>query len=152
MIGDLRSRIKDDRGVVGGTDVLFFGVVMITFTAMVITNAWLAIDASLAVSNAAREGARTFVESDPTQAQGLSEAAMNEVMDQYGRDDGSDSHFISIDGGVFARCAVVTTTSNYDIDLISVPLFGSFGTYTISATHSERIDPFRSGNFAGVCA
>ena len=151
MIAALRARIRDDRGVVAGSDVLFFGVVMITFTSLVIMNAWLAIDASLAVSNAAREGARTFVESDPAQAQGRSEAAMNEVMAQYGRNDGSLSHSISIDGGTFARCAVVTTVANYDIDLISVPFFGAFGNYTISATHSERIDPFRSGNFDGAC-
>lgn len=152
MSSTFRTHLRDDRGVAGGADILFFGVIMITFTALVITNAWLAIDASLAVSAASREGARTFVESEPTTAHAQSVAAMTEVMDQYGRSDGSFSQSISVEGGTFARCAVVTTTANYDIDLLSVPLFGSFGSYSITANHSERIDPFRSGNFEGTCA
>lgn len=151
--GWLTRRLKDDRGLAGGGDVLIFGFVMIVFTALVIINGWIAIDTSLAVSAAAREGARTFVESDEAAAHGDSIAAMNQVMIEYGHANptATMTPAITIDGDAFQRCAVVTTTASVDIDLLSVPFFGAFGTHTISATHNERIDPFRSGNFTGAC-
>lgn len=145
MTKSIERRLQDDRGVLAGADILLFGLIGIVFTSIVILNAWVVVDTSLAVSAAAREGARTFVESEPGEAETNSRAAMEEVMSQYGHDAGDTTFSISNTG--FTRCAEVTATANQQIDLLFVPIFGDFGSHTITATHTERIDPFRSGSF-----
>jgi len=145
------DRIRDDRGVLGGADVLLFGLVGVVFTAMVIMNAWLAVDTSLAVSAAAREGARAAVEAPSgMEAASRAETAMRTVMAQYGRDIPANLS-VTVSVPNFSRCAPVTTTVGYEINFLSLPLFGDLGTHTISATHTEIVDPFRSGNFTGGC-
>ncbi len=147
----LPRRHGDDRGMAGGADILFFGLIMMAFTSLLIVNVWTVIDASLAVSASAREGARTYVESDPATAQANAIAAMEQAMQEYGRDTRATAPTFS--GSDYERCAVVTVTAGYDVAFISIPIFGDFGSLTtIEATHSERIDPYRSGEFAGACA
>ena len=146
----IRERLLDDRGIVGGADVLLFGIVGVVFTSLVIMNVWFAVDTSLAVSAAAREGARTFVEGPG--ASGDAEVVMARVMNEYGLDNPANmTNSIQIDGGDFERCALVTSTATYRINLLAVPFFGDFGSHTITAQHSEIIDPFRSGDFMGEC-
>lgn len=147
----LPSRLDDERGVVAGSDMLLFGFLVFVLSSLVIVNVWTVIDASLAVSTAAREGARAFVESEPDTAWPEAQQRMNEVMDDYGR---TDRAVPPAPPAIVAyeRCAVVTITAEYDVALISLPLFGDFGSLTrIDATHSERIDAYRSGEFEGAC-
>lgn len=144
-------RHRDERGVVAGSDMLVFGLLALVISSLVIVNVWAVIDASLAVSAAAREGARTYVESDPATAWADTQLRMNEVMSDYGRSDRAVApappFFVE-----YERCAVITITAEYDVALISLPLFGDFGSLTrIDASHSERIDAYRSGNFEGSC-
>lgn len=146
----ISARLRDDRGIVAGSDVLLFGFAAIVLTAIVVINAWLVVDTALAVSAAAREGARAFVESDDlTSAENASAAAVGQVLAEYGHTNpsGAQPAQIMIDGGQFRRCAVVTVEASVDVDLVNVPFFGALGSHTISASHSERIDPFRSGAF-----
>lgn len=147
----LRSRASDDRGVVAGSDMLLFGFLVFVLTSLVIVNVWTVIDASLAVSSAAREGARTYVEADPNTAWAEAQARMDDVMADYGR----TSRAVPPSPPTIAtyeRCAVVTITAEYDVALINLPLFGDFGSLTrIDASHSERIDAYRSGDFEGSC-
>jgi hypothetical protein len=147
----LRSRTSDDRGVVAGSDMLLFGFLVFVLTSLVIVNVWTVIDASLAVSSAAREGARTYVEADPNTAWAEAQIRMDDVMADYGR----TSRAVPPSRPTIAtyeRCAVVTITAEYDVALISLPLFGDFGSLTrIDASHSERIDAYRSGDFEGSC-
>ena len=147
----LRSRASDDRGVVAGSDMLLFGFLVFVLTSLVIVNVWTVIDASLAVSSAAREGARTYVEADPNTAWAEARARMDDVMADYGR----TSRAVPPSPPTIAtyeRCAVVTITAEYDVALINLPLFGDFGSLTrIDASHSERIDAYRSGDFEGSC-
>lgn len=151
MRPSLRDRMRDERGVVAGSDMLLFGFLALVLSSLVIVNVWTVIDASLAVSSAAREGARTYVESDPDAAWGAAQTRMNEVMADYGRTDRAvppNPPAIA----AYERCAVVTITVEYDVALITVPLFGDFGSLTrVDASHSERIDPYRSGDFEGTC-
>ncbi len=131
--------------------MLLFGFLAFVLSSLVIVNVWTVIDASLAVSSAAREGARIYVESDPDAAWGAAQARMNEVMADYGRTDRAvppNPPAVA----AYERCAVVTITMEYDVALITLPLFGDFGSLTrIDASHSERIDPYRSGDFEGTC-
>ena len=147
----LHARRHDDRGVVAGTDMLIFGVLAFVLGSLLIINVWTVIDASLAVSAAAREGARTYVESDPATAWPEAQARMNDVMADYGRSARAvPPSPPAIDA--YERCAVVTMTVEYDVALVSLPIFGTFGSLTrIDASHSERIDAYRSGEFEGSC-
>lgn len=149
MNASIRKRLDDDRGLVAGGDILLFGLVTMVLTSLVILNAWLAIDTSLAVSAAAREGARAAVEAPGgPEAVTRGQRAINDVMNDYGRPGPS---LDSITFAAFERCAPVSATVSYQINLIPLPIFGDFGTHTISATHSEIVDPFRSGDFMGEC-
>jgi len=147
----LRQRMSEERGVVAGSDMLLFGFLALILSSIVIVNVWTVIDVSFAVSSAAREGARTYVESDPNTAWAETQARMYDVMEDYGR----TSRAVAPNPPAIARyerCAVVTITAAYDVALITLPLFGDFGSLTrIDASHSERIDPYRSGEYEGTC-
>ena len=101
-----------------GIEVLPFGLLTFVVGALLVANAWAVIDAKLAVSAAAREATRAFVEApadtDPLDA-------------------------------LFARCETVRFEASYRIPAIRVPWIGGFGDgiFTASARHSEVVDPFR---------
>lgn len=147
----LRERLLDERGFVAGADMLIFGVLAFVMGSLLVINVWNVIDASFAVSAAAREGARTFTEADPDTAWSESQSRMLEVMDEYGRGDRAVAPQLPAVGN-YERCAVITVTAEYDVALVRLPIFGQFGTMTrVSASHSERIDAYRSGDFNGAC-
>ena len=140
-------RRGDDRGVVAGADALIFGAIALVVSSFLIINVWAVIDTALATAAASREAARVYVESDPGDAVSNSQQRANAVMDAYGK-----TNPVTVTGSTnFARCAVVTVNVSYDINLIDLPLFGSFGATTIERSHSERVDAFRSGDFKGEC-
>ena len=148
MVDDRRH---DDRGFVAGAEMLIFGVLAFVMGTLLIINVWNVIDATLAVNAAAREGARTFTESDPETAWVDSQNRMAEVMDEFGRGDRAVPPSLP-EIGSFQRCAVATVTAEYDVALVRLPLFGQFGTMTrVEASHSSRIDAYRSGDFEGEC-
>ena len=141
-------RAKDDRGLIGGADILLFGVIAFVITALVIINIWNAVDSALVTSSAAREGVRSYVES-PSQAEANARgaAAVQRVFDEFGRGGSALPAEIDASGG-FLRCEVVTVTARYEASFIKLPGFDAFGpTRTVEASHSERIDAFRSGDF-----
>lgn len=146
-----RERRYDDRGFVAGAEMLIFGVLAFVMGSLLIINVWNVIDSSLAVSAAAREGARTFTESNPDTAWDQSRARMVEVMDEFDRSDRLVAPSLPSVGS-YERCAVVTVTAGYDVALVRIPLFGQFGTMTrVESSHSARIDAYRSGDFDGSC-
>ncbi len=146
------QRRDDDRGIVGGSDVLFFGLLAFVVGSMLIINVWAVIDASFATSAASREGARVFVESaDEGTAQADARQTITEVMSNYGRNDTPARINIAASEG-FARCAIISVTVEYDVPFIQLPGFGSFGSLTtVESAHSERVDAYRSGEFVGDC-
>jgi hypothetical protein len=95
---------------------------------------------------AAREAARTYVEA-PNRSLALARAqqAANDVVNGR-RDPHTTLTVTSPDGSSFQRCDRVTTSVRMDIPRISLPLIGGTGgTFPVSATHVEVIDPYRSG-------
>lgn len=145
------DRRYDDRGFVAGAEMLIFGVIAFVMGSLLIINVWNVVDSTLAVSAAAREGARTYVEGNPDTARAESEARILQVMDDFNRSDRVGVPQVSNPGG-FERCSVVTVTASYEVALVTIPLFGQFGTLTeVEASHSGRIDAYRSGNFGGEC-
>jgi len=146
----LRRRLREQRGATAGMEVIPFGFLIFVLGAVMMINSWTVIDSWMAVSAAAREGARTYVESDPVTAWPDAQRAVQNVMDDYGR--GTRALPATRSSDDYRRCEVVTITASYEIALINAPFIGSFGSFTtIDSSHTERIDPFRSGDFAGSC-
>lgn len=144
---------SSERGAVG-IEMLPLGFLVFVVGSLMIVNAWTVVDSWMAVSTASREGARVFVESPPDDAWPAAEARIVDVMNDYGRGTRTiPPEPPTIEGdGSYARCAVVTVTVEYDLAFITLPFLGGFGSIDmIEGRHSERIDPYRSGDFDGAC-
>ena len=137
---------RGERGQVGGIEGLVFGVLIFVFGTLLVANAWGVIDAKLATTSAAREAARTYVES-PSRADAwpAAEDAAFEAIVAHGRR-ADRAHPTLPEGEEFARCQRVTVQVSYDVPLIAIPLFGQLGRgITVTSRHSELVDPYRSG-------
>jgi len=113
--------------------------------ALLVGNAWAVIDAKIAVSAAAREATRAFVEapvdSDPL---AMADTAARSAIEGAGRDP-AQLVLTSLEAA-FARCETVSFEASYQIPAIRVPWVGGFGGgFTASARHSEVVDPYRTG-------
>ena len=141
-----------ERGFVGGAEVLPFGFLLFVSVLLLIVNAWAVIDTKLAVSAAAREGARVYVESDSEDAAiDAAVAHARAALRSFGRDNEDVS--VAIDAEGFARCARVSVTVRTTVPALTLPFIGGFGSgVTAQSTHSEIIDPFRSGDYEGSCS
>ena len=134
-----------ERGVVGGLEVLPFGVLIFVSFALVIANAWAVIDAKLTVEAAAREAGRAYVEAhDPALASNSAMDAARQAAEAAGRDPArltivtSDSEYL--------RCSVVEHTATYQVAALTIPFLGSFGDgVTVTGRHRSVVDPFASG-------
>lgn len=134
---------RDERGI-GGIEGLAFGVLVFVFGMLVVVNAWGVIDAKLAVNAASREAARALVEANSLDdGQSSASAAANSAMAGHNRvlDD-----LLIVGGSSFGRCQSVEVTAVTKVPRIAMPLIGSTGgTYVVSSTHNEIVDPYRSG-------
>lgn len=145
----LRRWHREERGQAGGIEALPFGILVFVVGALLIASAWAVIDAKLAVVSAAREGARTYVESDgAAEAGARARAAAEEAMANHGRGGPVD---VEIDAPSFTRCAPVAVRVAYEVPAVPLPWIGGLGAIEVAATHRERIDPFRDG-VPGVAA
>lgn len=136
--------VRDESGQ-AGIEVLPFGLLTFVVGALLVANAWAVIDAKMAVSAAAREATRAFVEApaegDPST---LADAAARAAIEGAGRDP-SVLVLTQLEGH-FARCATVRFEASYQIPAIRVPWVGGFGSgFTATARHAEIVDPYRTG-------
>ncbi len=150
------ARRRDDRGQVGGIEALPFGILVFVIGALLVANAWAVIDAKLAVDAAARQAAHTFVESEVGASGSADDAERAAVraglaaLDAHGRDPARATVGLSDledSGGQagFTRCARATFTATYEVPALTIPWIGGFGGFDVSSSHSELVDPFRSG-------
>jgi hypothetical protein len=137
---------RDDRGQVAGIEAIPFGILLFVVGALLIANAWAVVDVKMAVTSAAREAARTYVEA-PGHDEGResAEAAAREAIAAHNR----NAALATIDGpadeSAFTRCNRISFTVSYPVPAITLPFIGGFGTgFTVKATHSEIVDPFRN--------
>lgn len=148
------ARWRRDRGAVGGIEVLPFAFLLFVMGTLFIANVWAVVDAKLAVGAAAREATRAYVEADDAEsAEAAASAVVHETLAAHGRDDGAR---VTIDpvvlDGPFGRCTRVTVTVHYRVPALALPWLGGLGDgIDAAATHSEVIDPYRSGLRAGTC-
>lgn len=136
--------MSDDTGVIGGAEVLAFGFLTFVIGALLVANAWGVLDAKIAVTAAAREAVRAYVEAPSArEAVGLAHQAAAATMTGHGRNAAAMTG--PVFDGRFARCARVTATVSYTVPAIALPWIGGFADTTVTGRHSEIVDPYRSG-------
>lgn len=140
-------RCRGDAGQVGGIEVLPFGFLVFIGASLLFVNVWGVIDAKFAVSTAAREATRAYVESDDADT-ARSEALRRgeETLVAFGRG-GDRSHVGEPSlGQQFGRCVRVTITVSYEVPVIAIPFLDGFGSLApVESSYTELVDPFRGG-------
>lgn len=152
-----RARIRPDRGeegFVAGLEALAFGVLVFVIGTLVVLNAWTVVDAKFAVEGAAREAARSVVESAATvggagtptdEHRAIARGAADEVIAGL-RGPGSRVDEDVVVRGSIQRGACVEVRVSMQVPVVRIPLLGTAGgTRPVVGTHRERVDPFRSG-------
>lgn len=152
-----RLACPDDAGQVAGIEALPFGLLVFVVGSLLVANAWAVVDAKLAVDAAARQATRHFVEAEvdgPAGVGGAEDAAVAAglaAVDAHGRDPGRAAVGLSALDAVggqagFSRCARVTFTASYEVPALTIPWIGGFGDgIAVTSSHSELVDPYRSG-------
>jgi hypothetical protein len=141
------ARCVGDDGQVGGIEVLPFGLLIFVIGTLLVTNAWGVVDAKGTVDAAARQAVRTYVEApDGATAAVRARAEVAATIAAHGRRPDLATTRIDTGGRPFARCVAVTVVVDYPVPAIRLPWIGGLGhAFDVRATHTERIDPFRSG-------
>ena len=137
----------DERGQVGGFEAIPFGLLIFVAGALLVANAWAVVDTKMAASSAAREAARTYVEStDPARAFPDAVDAATWAITAYGRDPRALG-LAGPDGAAdLRRCHRVSFTASYPVPAITLPFIGGFGDgFTVRATATQVVDPYREG-------
>ncbi|MDQ6696582.1 MAG: hypothetical protein M3Z46_03890 [Actinomycetota bacterium] len=142
LTGRLR---QDDAGQVGGVEVLPFGLLIFVVGSLLIANAWSVIDAKMAVTGAAREATRAYVEApDRDAAEASAKRAAEDSIRGHGRN--PNRLRLSNNSPQFVRCERVEYEARYTVPALSLPFIGGFGHgFTVTGRHSEIIDPFANG-------
>ena len=143
----VRRRLRfDDSGQMAGIEALPFGFLIFVAGALLMANAWAVVDAKLAVSAAAREATRAYVEaSTETEADESAVRAAQASIAGHGRDPAALG--LAIDpGDGFGRCTPVEIEAALSVPSVNLPFIGGFGrTFEVRSTHTEIVDPYRSG-------
>ena len=141
------GRATGDRGQVGGVEVLALGLLCFVSGSLVFATAWAHVDARFAVARAAREGVRAYVEApDAATAGHHAVTRARTVLDAHGRPGAPGTIGPPMLDRPFGRCVRVRLTVEYQIPVVVIPVVGGFGELApASATHSELVDPFRTG-------
>lgn len=128
-----------------GVAALPLGLLTFVVAVLLVANAWAVVDAKMAVSAAAREATRAYVET-PAGADPLAraEAAARQALEGAGRD---PAHMqLEPLQATLVRCAVVRFEARYPVAAVTVPWVGGYGSgFTAAARHAEVVDPFRTG-------
>ena len=141
-------RWGDERGAVGGIEVLPFAFLVFVAGTLLLADAWAVVQGKVAASAAAREAARAYVESDGPAGMAVEQAASaaREALEGTGGEP-ERMRLEAVGPLSFRRCARVTFEVRYSVATVNVPWIGAFGggLVTTSARHSEVVDPYRSG-------
>ena len=128
-----------------------FGLLIFVTGTLIATSAWGVVDTKFAATAAAREAARSYVESTSAdQAAADARQAADDALAGYGRLPGRAT--VRVTSGSFGRCQRITIEVSYPAPVVSVPFVGRLGEGAIvRARHSELVDPYRTG-LPGVAA
>ena len=114
---------------------------------LIVASAWGVVDAKLAVTAAAREAVRAYVEAaDQDTASAAAIRRATETLDAYGRGGERSAIGAPVIDGPYRRCGRVEVTVSYELPAVAVPFIGGLGRLQpVQSTFTEVIDPYRSG-------
>ncbi len=144
------GRRTGDRGQVAGIEALPFGLLIFVAGTLLLVNIWGVVDAKFATDAASREATRYVVESarldrDPATIRAGAQAVAQRTLEDHGRRRPPTVR-IRPEGVRLERCDRIQVTVATQVPAIRLPFFGGFGeAFEIVATHSELVDPTRSG-------
>ena len=140
------ARMRDDAGQVAGIEVLPFGFLILVVGSLLLANAWAVVDTKMAVTSAAREATRRYVEAPDGQvAEEEARRAARDALDGQGVTAREEVR-VAITAEPWGRCARVVIEVEVDVPAVGLPFIGGFGrTFEVAARHSEIVDPYRSG-------
>jgi hypothetical protein len=141
-------RAAGERGQVAGIEALPFGLLIFVAGTLLLVNMWGVVDTKFAADASAREAARYVVESagagvEPWTVRDGAQQAAERTFADHGK-----QRSIEVDppGATIVRCERVTVRVSTVVPAIRLPFFGGYGDgFDVVATHSELVDPTRSG-------
>lgn len=137
------ARDRREHGAIAGLEGLVFGVLLFVFGTLVIVDAWGTVDAKLATSAAAREAARAYVEAPEGREHDAALAAARATMAGHGHPDAQVA--VDADAGT-DRCRPITIVVATEVHRIPVAALDHMGgSVTTRSSHTEVVDPYRSG-------
>jgi hypothetical protein len=142
-------RVTGDGGQVAGIETIALGLLTFVVGGLLAANAWAVVDARMAVSAAAREATRAYVEApDAATATGQADEVARRSLAARGRH--ADRADVTVTATAWQRCARVVVTVRVPVPLLTLPYVGGYGrAFDATGTHSELIDPYRAGLPAG---
>jgi hypothetical protein len=126
-------------------EALAFGALVFIAGTLIVAGAWAVIDAKFTAVGAAREGARTYVESGTSvvEAEPPARGAAKAALTALGRDGDVE---VSLDDGGYRRCGRVTVRVTTHVPVVRVPFLRlSGGNVSVVGSATRLIDPLRSG-------
>jgi hypothetical protein len=136
---------RDERGQLGGGEVIPLGLLILVVGSLLVANAWAVIDAKSAATTAAREAVRSYVEStSPSTAAADAELAARDAITALGLDPQRLGP-MELEVPAFERCERVTVRLTYEVPAIPLPWSDGLGDgLDVTASHREIIDPLRN--------
>ena len=134
--------------MLGGIEALPFGVLIFVAGTLLFATMWGVVDTKFAADAAAREGARFAVENAGAGTAvgdliGRTRSVATDTFREHGR---AAPPTVVVDAGGGGRCARVTVTVAHRTPAVRIPFVGAYGSgFTVTSTHSEIVDPNRSG-------
>ena len=141
------SRARTQAGFIAGAEVFALGILVFVLATLIAVNAWAVVDAKMALTDAVKEGVRTYVEETPDpSAEPDARQAARKALEGHGRSASSlKLRRVNEEQGN-ARCAPVTFEAAVDVPLIAIPLLPRHrAQFHVTARHSELVDPLRTG-------
>ncbi|MGH9115465.1 MAG: hypothetical protein ACRDWW_06490 [Acidimicrobiales bacterium] len=140
-----RRRCSGEEGFAGGFAGLLFGFLLFLVGTLFVAAVWAVVDTKAAAVEAARQAARTYVESSSATSASVSALqAADAALAGYGRDPSLAT--VKLVSGSFRRCQRITIEVSYPAPLVVLPVIGRVGSgERVRADHSELVDPYRSG-------
>lgn len=144
VTGGEHARATTEGGFVAGAETLIFGVLVFVVGTIVALNAWLVVDAKFATSAAARAAVRTAVEAElGDDLLAAATLAAESAFSGY-RSRPADLRLVPLTPMELRRCSAITVEVQAEVMPLLVPHIAGSRTFTVTAQHSEVVDPYRA--------
>jgi hypothetical protein len=136
---------RGEGGQIGGVEALAFGVLVLVLGILGAASGWAVVDTKVAAASAAREAARSYVESDGSAA--AWDQAEAHGLDAYaGHGRAPERLELPRPAASFDRCGPVTVTASTWVELPRLPGIRAVARRVkVQASHTEVVDPYRAG-------